>query len=161
MTTPPLTLPRRSHRSVQHDPGGRQGDARSLRRQGLPHHAPLPPRAPAPLPRQVRTRVRHHRSSDHRLRPEVSTTASLNPSPLRDYCKTIGVKYFYESRAVIALAKKKLQNGSICSWCSRMKRGILYSTLRREGYNVLVPIHMSPITIRSWPSIWTISRSRS
>ena len=32
------------------------------------------------------------------------------------------MKYFYESRAVIALAKKKLQNGSICSWCSRMKR---------------------------------------
>ena len=51
---------------------------------------------------------------------------------------TLGVKYFYESRAVIALAKKKLQNGSICSWCSRMKRGILYSAMRREGYNVLV-----------------------
>ena len=68
----------------------------------------------------------------------------MKNSPLRDYCKTIGVKYFYESRAVIALAKKKLKNGSICSWCSRMKRGILYSTLRREGYNVLVPIYMSP-----------------
>lgn len=49
------------------------------------------------------------------------------------------MKYFYESRAVIALAKKKLKNGSICSWCSRMKRGILYSTMRREKYNVLVP----------------------
>ena len=60
-------------------------------------------------------------------------------SPLRDYCKALGVKYFYESRAVIALAKKKLKNGSICSWCSRMKRGILYSTMRREKYNVLVP----------------------
>ncbi len=50
------------------------------------------------------------------------------------------MKYFYESRAVIALAKKKLQNGSICSWCSRMKRGILYSAMRREGYNVLVSL---------------------
>lgn len=59
-------------------------------------------------------------------------------SPLRDYCKTLGVKYYYESRAVIALAKKKLHNGSICSWCSRMKRGILYSAMRHEGYNVLV-----------------------
>ena len=29
------------------------------------------------------------------------------------------------------------QNDSICSWCARMKRGILYSTCRREGYNVL------------------------
>jgi len=26
---------------------------------------------------------------------------------------------------------------SICSYCSRMKRGILYGTCRREGYNVL------------------------
>ena len=57
---------------------------------------------------------------------------------MRDYCKKLGVQYFYESQAVIALAKKKLKNGSICSWCSRMKRGILYSTMRREGYNVLV-----------------------
>ena len=63
----------------------------------------------------------------------------MRRSPLRDYCKALGVKYFYESRAVIALAKKKLKNGSICSWCSRMKRGILYSTRRREKYNVLVP----------------------
>ncbi len=27
---------------------------------------------------------------------------------------------------------------SICSWCSRMKRGALYNCCRREGYNVLV-----------------------
>jgi tRNA(Ile)-lysidine synthase TilS/MesJ len=26
---------------------------------------------------------------------------------------------------------------SICAFCSRMKRGVLYSCLRREGYNVL------------------------
>ena len=26
---------------------------------------------------------------------------------------------------------------SICSFCSRLKRGRLYSTARREGYNVL------------------------
>lgn len=76
--------------------------------------------------------------------PRCIRSLNLTRSPLRDYCKTIGVKYFYESRAVIALAKKKLKNGSICSWCSRMKRGILYSTLRREGYNVLVPMYMSP-----------------
>lgn len=81
-------------------------------------------------------------------------------SPLRDYCKALGVKYFYESRAVIALAKKKLKNGSICSWCSRMKRGILYSTMRREKYNVLVEKTARAVTDRCWRSIWTISRSR-
>eukprot|EP01047_Picozoa_sp_COSAG01_P023400 COSAG01_NODE_1415_length_10390_cov_2.905549_6_plen_158_part_00 len=30
-----------------------------------------------------------------------------------------------------------MQRDSICAYCSRMKRGILYSTARREGYNVL------------------------
>merc|ERR1712096_27164 len=29
------------------------------------------------------------------------------------------------------------QRTSICSFCSRMKRGVLYSACRREGYNVL------------------------
>lgn len=64
-------------------------------------------------------------------------TTGFDPSPLRAYCKRIGVTYFYESRAIIKLAMNKLKNNSICSWCSRMKRGVLYSVLRREGYNVL------------------------
>ena len=43
---------------------------------------------------------------------------------------------------------------SICSFCSRMKRGVLYATARREGYNVLamaqvpyryVPLHASTL----------------
>ena len=29
------------------------------------------------------------------------------------------------------------QNGSFCSFCSRMKRGKLYGVCRRENYNVL------------------------
>ena len=47
--------------------------------------------------------------------------------------------YFFESQPIIELAsKQKKKVTSICAWCSRMKRGILYSTARREGYNVLV-----------------------
>lgn len=59
-------------------------------------------------------------------------------SPLRAYCHKIGVPYYYESRSIVQLAATKMQNNSLCSFCSRMKRGVLYSTMRREGYNVLV-----------------------
>ena len=30
-----------------------------------------------------------------------------------------------------------MKGDSFCAFCSRMKRGIMYSTCRREGYNVL------------------------
>ncbi|EFC50716.1 predicted protein [Naegleria gruberi] len=64
-------------------------------------------------------------------------TASYDPSPLINYCKQLGVPYFYESQSVIEGAKE-CDASSICAWCARMKRGILYNTARREGYNVLV-----------------------
>ena len=34
-------------------------------------------------------------------------------------------------------ARENMDGDSFCSYCSRMKRGIMYSTCRREGYNVL------------------------
>jgi len=50
----------------------------------------------------------------------------------------LGVPYFYESHAIVSLAAEKMTKKiSLCAFCSRMKRGILYSCARREGYNVL------------------------
>ena len=53
----------------------------------------------------------------------------------------LGVPYFYESSPLIEIAGDCMAKGdnrvSICSFCSRMKRGVLYATARREGYNVL------------------------
>jgi selenocysteine lyase/cysteine desulfurase/tRNA(Ile)-lysidine synthase TilS/MesJ len=63
-------------------------------------------------------------------------TDAYDPSPLKNYCKMLGVPYFFESQNIIESAMT-CQASSICSWCSRMKRGILYNTARREGYNVL------------------------
>lgn len=63
-------------------------------------------------------------------------TDSYDPTPLKKYLKTLGVPYYFESQNVIELAKEKCAT-SICSWCSRMKRGILYNIARQHGYNVL------------------------
>jgi selenocysteine lyase/cysteine desulfurase/tRNA(Ile)-lysidine synthase TilS/MesJ len=65
-------------------------------------------------------------------------TEAFDPSPLKVYFKALGIPYFYESQNIIQAAQSA--NGgvtSICSFCSRMKRGRLYACIRREGYNVL------------------------
>uniref|UniRef100_A0A7S1KL75 Aminotransferase class V domain-containing protein n=1 Tax=Percolomonas cosmopolitus TaxID=63605 RepID=A0A7S1KL75_9EUKA len=64
-------------------------------------------------------------------------TDSYDPAPLKKYLKALNVPYYFESQNVIELAKEKCAT-SICSWCSRMKRGILYNVARQHGYNVLV-----------------------
>lgn len=88
-------------------------------------------------------------------------SASYNPRPLIPYLAALGVPYFYEEQGMlhiicyslcscgvmlrhvhyVGILQKALSLGedcvSICSFCSRMKRGRLYSCARREGYNVL------------------------
>ena len=61
----------------------------------------------------------------------------FDPSPLISYMKKLGVPYFFESDKILDNAKKSLQNDSICSFCARMKRGIIYNCARREKYNVI------------------------
>ena len=61
----------------------------------------------------------------------------FDPSPLINYMKDLGVPFFFESDKILDNAKKSLQNDSICSFCARMKRGIIYNCARREKYNVI------------------------
>lgn len=62
---------------------------------------------------------------------------AFDPSPLIPYLKTLDVPYYYQSEAILDLADKHMDNDSFCAFCSRMKRGIIYSTARRENYNVI------------------------
>lgn len=66
--------------------------------------------------------------------PEIP---GFDPSPLKAWCAELGVPYFYESEDMVGMADKHMQGDSFCSFCARQKRGILYTTCRREGYNVL------------------------
>jgi len=66
-------------------------------------------------------------------------TPEYDPSPLKKYFAALGVPYFYCSEPILATAKASMDSKkqSICSFCARMKRGIIYSCMRREKYNVL------------------------
>lgn len=66
--------------------------------------------------------------------PEIP---GFDPSPLKDFVAQLDVPYFYESEDLVALANKHMKGDSFCSFCSRQKRGKLYTVCRREGYNVL------------------------
>ena len=61
----------------------------------------------------------------------------FNPKPLINYMKNLNVPYFYEKDKILEKAKLNLQKNSICSYCARMKRGIIYNCARREKYNVI------------------------
>eukprot|EP00112_Aurelia_sp_Birch-Aquarium-sp1_P009486 Seg208.7 transcript_id=Seg208.7/GoldUCD/mRNA.D3Y31 product=tRNA-cytidine protein_id=Seg208.7/GoldUCD/D3Y31 len=64
-------------------------------------------------------------------------SALYDPSPLKEYLAGLKVPYFYEEQDIISQAAKLPVCESICSFCSRMKRGRMYACARREGYNVL------------------------
>ncbi|MCU7946407.1 MAG: tRNA 2-thiocytidine biosynthesis protein TtcA [Candidatus Thiodiazotropha sp. (ex Cardiolucina cf. quadrata)] len=66
--------------------------------------------------------------------PEVE---GFNPAPLKDYYDALGVPWFYEEQPIMDEARQNMDGNSFCAYCARMKRGIMYSTCRREGYNVL------------------------
>lgn len=66
--------------------------------------------------------------------PEVE---GFDPHTLTRYYDAIGVRWHYEEQPIMEQAKEHMNGDSFCSYCSRMKRGIMYSTCRREGYNVL------------------------
>jgi hypothetical protein len=57
-------------------------------------------------------------------------TASFDPSPLIPYVQSLGVVYHYLSHPIVEMAKSKLQGDSLCAFCSRFKRGLLYSCCR-------------------------------
>jgi len=61
----------------------------------------------------------------------------FDPAPLKRWYEALGVVYFYQEQPIMEQAKRRLQGDSFCAYCARMKRGIMYTTCRREGYNVL------------------------
>lgn len=63
--------------------------------------------------------------------------SEYRPQPLIGYMQQLQVPYWLESDALVERAKESMQKNSICAFCSRMKRGMIYNCARREGYNVI------------------------
>lgn len=61
----------------------------------------------------------------------------FNPETLKPYMAALGVTYHFVSQPIMEQAKQNMDGDSFCAYCSRMKRGIMYTTLREEGFNVL------------------------
>ncbi len=66
--------------------------------------------------------------------PEVE---GFDPSDLKAYYEALDVPYYYQQQPIMEEAKQRMDGDSFCAYCSRMKRGIMYSTCREHGYNVL------------------------
>jgi tRNA(Ile)-lysidine synthase TilS/MesJ/thiol-disulfide isomerase/thioredoxin len=65
-------------------------------------------------------------------------TPSFDPSPLIPYMKELGIEYHYLRDSIIERAATELDGDSLCSYCSRMKRGMLYTCCRTHGFNKLI-----------------------
>eukprot|EP00746_Dinoflagellata_sp_MGD_P135509 gnl/MRDRNA2_/MRDRNA2_69546_c0_seq1.p1 gnl/MRDRNA2_/MRDRNA2_69546_c0~~gnl/MRDRNA2_/MRDRNA2_69546_c0_seq1.p1 ORF type:complete len:303 (+),score=55.39 gnl/MRDRNA2_/MRDRNA2_69546_c0_seq1:51-911(+) len=66
-------------------------------------------------------------------------TPEYDPSPLKPYLEALGIQHFMLRKPLIEMAKTLMdpKRPSICAFCSRMKRGMLYSCMRENGFNVL------------------------
>ncbi len=61
----------------------------------------------------------------------------FDPSVLKPHLRALDIPYFYRQEPILERAMQHIDGDSYCSWCARMKRGVMYTTARREGYNVL------------------------
>jgi len=66
--------------------------------------------------------------------PEVE---GFDPHALTDYYQKLGIPWFYREQPIMEDARTRMSGDSFCAYCARMKRGIMYSTCREQGYNVL------------------------
>jgi len=66
--------------------------------------------------------------------PEVE---GFDPVALKAYYRQLDVDCHYREQPILEQARQNMDGDSFCSYCSRMKRGIMYSTCREENYNVL------------------------
>ncbi|MFW6020869.1 MAG: tRNA 2-thiocytidine biosynthesis protein TtcA, partial [Guyparkeria sp.] len=61
----------------------------------------------------------------------------FDPGPLGDYLASLGVRHYRVREDIVSLAGEHMSGDSYCSFCSRLKRGLLYRVAREEGFNVL------------------------
>jgi len=66
--------------------------------------------------------------------PEIN---GFDPASLGEFLKHLELPWFYRQQPIMEQAKTGMDGDSFCAYCARMKRGIMYSTCREQGYGVL------------------------
>ena len=66
--------------------------------------------------------------------PEIE---GFDPSSLSGYYDALGVPWLYRRQPIMEEAKARMDGDSFCAYCARMKRGIMYTACREQGYTVL------------------------
>ena len=66
--------------------------------------------------------------------PEVE---GFDPAALQEYYRQLQIPYHYREQPIMEQAREHMDGDSFCAYCSRMKRGIMYTTCRQQDYNVL------------------------
>lgn len=61
----------------------------------------------------------------------------FDPSPMIPYLKSLGLEYHYRREPIMEMANEHMGKPSYCAFCSRIKRGIMYSTAREHSFNVI------------------------
>ncbi len=61
----------------------------------------------------------------------------FEPQALDVFFKQFDTPYFFEEFPILEQAKKSMKGDSYCSFCARIKRGLMYKVARDKGYNVL------------------------
>jgi tRNA(Ile)-lysidine synthase TilS/MesJ len=61
----------------------------------------------------------------------------FEPQALDVFFKQFDVPYFFEKFPILEQAKESMKGDSYCSFCARIKRGLMYKVARDQGYNVL------------------------
>ncbi len=61
----------------------------------------------------------------------------FEPQALEVFFKKFNTPYFFEVFPILEQAKKSMNGDSYCSFCARIKRGLMYKVARIKGYNVL------------------------
>ncbi|NYT26842.1 tRNA 2-thiocytidine biosynthesis TtcA family protein [Candidatus Thiodubiliella endoseptemdiera] len=61
----------------------------------------------------------------------------FEPQALDVFFKKFDTPYFFEEFPILEQAKKSMKGDSYCSFCARIKRGLMYKVAREQDYNVL------------------------
>lgn len=61
----------------------------------------------------------------------------FSPQALAGFFKQFDTPYFFAEFPMLDRAAQSMRGDSHCSFCARIKRGLMYQVARREGYNVL------------------------